>query len=114
MTRLSITQKLIVAFGVIFALIAFFGLFINFYFQSISSERSNLGDWLKSTRIVNDITIGVLKKDIAQVDRGFDEYQKILNESDYDTEQERQRDQEMLNSEKKLCLHAYNEWKFDL
>ena len=76
MTRLSITQKLIVAFGVIFALIAFFGLFINFYFQSISSDRSNLGDWLKST--------------------------KVVNESDYETEQERQRDQEMLNSEKKL------------
>ena len=102
MNRLSITQKLIGAFGVVFTLIAFFGLFINFYFQSISSERSNLGDWLDSTKVVNNIMLGVFKKDINQVDRGFEEYQKILNESDYDNEQERQRDQEMLNSEKKL------------
>ena len=102
MNRLSITQKLIGAFGIVFALIAFFGLFINFYFQSISSERSNLKDWFDSSVVVTNITTSLLKKDFSAVDSGFTQYQQILNESDYETEQERQRDQQMLDSELKL------------
>ena len=108
MTRLSITQKLIGAFGVVFVLVSSFGLFINFYFQSISSERTNLKDWLASATTVTDITLGVFKKDIVQVDKGFAEYQRILSNSEYDDENERQRDQEMLNNEIRLWQEFKN------
>ncbi len=123
MTGLSLTKKLIGAFGLVFTVFSLFGLFINFYFQSISNERSNLKDWLASNITVSKITRGIaetqrqvhirvekmntqakseLDRNIQNVDSAFAEYQQNLNNSFYDDESERQRDQNMLNDEMKL------------
>ena len=127
MAGLSITKKLIGAFGLVFAFISFFGLFILYSFNGLSSERSNVRDWLDSNFTVSKIAstiddvqrvvhmrvakIGVatgtsLKSDqermVAEIDDAFVNYQKVIDNGDYDDESERQRDQEMLNNEIKL------------
>ena len=134
MTGLSLTKKLIGAFGIVFAAFSCFGLFINFYFQSISSERSNLRDWLDSNKAVSKITKDVaevqrvlsfrvtligttntnnLKSEqdnlIQNIDKSFAEYQDALNNSDYDTEEERQRDLAMINNEIQLWQNYKNQ-----
>ena len=61
---LSITKKLIGAFGLVFAFIAFFGLFILYSFNGLSSERSNVRDWLDS-----NFTVSKIARDIDDVQR---------------------------------------------
>ena len=127
MTGLSITKKLIGAFGLVFVFIAFFGLFILYSFNGLSSERSNVRDWLDSNFTVSQIArsidyvqrivhmrvarIGAAEgtslqteqgKIITEIDAAFANYQQVINNGDYDDEAEKQRDQEMLNNEIKL------------
>ena len=134
MGGLSLTKKLIGAFGVVFALFSFLGLFILFYFNNISSERSNLKDWFDSSMTVTQITKDVsetqrllntrilkigasdaakwkseLENKIKDIDDGFSKYQTTLNNSVYEDESERQRDQEMLNNELRLWQNYKNE-----
>lgn len=133
MNKLSITQKLIGAFGAVFVLVASFGLFINFSFSSLSGERSNVRDWLDSNVTVSTLdrgisdtqhavyarvtTLGVVndsrwkseqEKNIAAVDSNFERYRKVIDDGDYDTEAERQRDIAMVENELALWA-AYKE-----
>ena len=126
MTGLSITKKLIGAFGLVFAFISFFGLFILYSFNGLSSERANVRDWLDSSLTVSQIAgtvddvqrivhmrvarIGTAdgtslqleqQKITADIDTAFKQYQQVIDKGDYDDEAERQRDQEMLNAEVK-------------
>ena len=127
MKNLSITQKLIGSFGGIFIFIATFGLFIWYSFANMSSERSNVGDWMASSVSVTNISksasdlqmainlriIAVGKPDasrwkteqenlIKKVDSQFEQYKTALNNSVYDTEEERQRDLEIFDNDFKL------------
>ena len=127
MTGLSITKKLIGAFGLVFVFIAFFGLFILYSFNGLSSERSNVRDWLDSNFTVSKISrnidyvqrivhmrvarIGAAEgtslqteqgKIITEIDAAFANYQQVINNGVYDDEAEKQRDQEMLNNEMRL------------
>lgn len=133
MNRLSITQKLIGAFGAVFILVAGFGLFINYSFSGLSSERSNVRDWLDSNVTVSTIDRGITdtqhavyarvttiglsgsviwksaqEKHIATVDRNFTQYRKVIDDGDYETEAERQRDIAMIENELALWT-AYKE-----
>ena len=127
MKNLSITQKLIGSFGGIFIFIATFGLFIWYSFANMSSERSNVGDWMASSVSVTNISksasdlqmainlrvIAVGKPDasrwkteqenlIKKIDSQFEQYKTALNNSVYDTEEERQRDLEIFDNDFKL------------
>ena len=127
MAGLSITKKLTGAFGVVFACISMFGLFILYSFNSLSSERSNVRDWLDSNVTVTQISkhldniqrpvhtrilmIGIedttalkseQEENIKKVDGLFSKYQEVLSKSDYDDESEKQKDQEILNNEIQL------------
>lgn len=124
MSKLSVTQKLIGAFGTLFVTIALFGLFILYYFNSLSSESSNVRDWLNSNFTVTEIsaniadcqrnayflinTIGTpknsewrtkLEKNLQDIDAGFEHYQQVLDSGEYDTEEERQEDLKILQDE---------------
>ena len=127
MSGFSITKKLIVAFGLIFAFVAAFGLFILFSFNDLSGERSNVRDWLDSDVAVSKINVNIneiqrtlyfrvltfgsgqestLKsrqaEKITAVDELFATYQQVLNNSIYETEDEKIHDQQMIDEEKKL------------
>ena len=135
MSGLSITKKLIGAFGLVFVFIALFGLFILYSFNGLSSERSNVRDWLDSslevTKISGDIddvqrfvhmriakistqeesNLRAKQNQVtADIDSAFEKYQQVINKSDYDDESERQRDQEMLNNE----IKAWQNYKAQL
>ncbi len=124
MSKLSITQKLIGSFGTVFVMISLFGLFILYYFNNLSGERSNVRDWLDSNFTVTDLSKNIsdcqrnayfvittqgmsnysawrskLNQNIQDVDAGFEKYKQVLNKSDYDDESERQSDLETLNGE---------------
>lgn len=127
MNRFSITQKLIFAFGSVFVAFSLFGLFIWYSFDSLSSERTNTRDWLKSAVVVAELNQNLSEvhhaahmrvmthgaadtsrwkseqeKSIGNIDRRFQEYQTALNESTYDEEAERQHDQQVIDNEVKL------------
>ena len=127
MSGFSITKKLVVAFGMIFAFIAAFGLFILFSFNNLSEDRSNIRDWVNSNAAVSKITVNVneiqrtlyfrvltfgsaqestLKSQQAEkiktVDEFFASYQQVLNNSIYDSQEEKVHDQQMIDDEKKL------------
>ena len=126
MNRLSITQKLTFSFGSVFIAFALFGLFIWYSFADLSSERSNVRDWLMS-----DVTVAEINQNLAEVhhavhmrvmttdanssrwkaeqdkssgniDRHFGNYQTALNNSVYDDDAERRHDQEILDNELRL------------
>ncbi len=124
MSKLSITQKLIGAFGTLFVMISLFGLFILYYFNDLSSENNNVRDWLNSNFSVNSIaqnvaecqrniyfTINTLgtadnskwqaefKKNISDIDAGFETYRKAIENGDYDDPAELQGDLDILNNE---------------
>ena len=127
MSNFSITKKLVMAFGLIFAFIAAFGLFILFSFNNISNERVNLRDWLDSDVTVSKISVNVQEvqrtlyfrvltfgssqeqslkakqtEKVAEVDKLFETYQQVLNKSTYDDDAEKIHDQQMIDEEKKL------------
>ncbi len=124
MSKLSITQKLIGAFGTLFVMISLFGLFILYYFNDLSSENNNVRDWLNSNFSVNGIaqnvaecqrniyfTINTLgtadnskwhaefNKNISDIDAGFETYRKAIENGDYDDPAELQGDLDILNNE---------------
>ena len=124
MSKLSITQKLIGAFGTIFVMIFLSALFIFYSFSSVSGERSNVRDWLASNFTVAGITknvsetqrhiyftlnvigtseattwINELNKNVGEIDAGFDKYTEVINNSIYDDEEEKQGDLKTLNDE---------------
>ena len=124
MSKLSVTQKLIGAFGTIFVLVSMTGLFILYYFENLSSERSNVRDWMDSNITVSEIaknvsdshrnifyvldTLGTsesnasraaLSQNLKSIDEGFQQYQQVINNSVYDDESERDGDIQTLNNE---------------
>ena len=124
MSKLSITQKLIGAFGTVFVMISFFGLFILYYFNNLSGESTNVRDWLDSNFTVTDLSKNIsdcqrnayfiittqgtsdnstwrskLQNNIQEIDAGFEKYKQVLNNSEYDDENERQSDLKTLNDE---------------
>ncbi len=124
MSKLSVTQKLIGAFGTVFVMISLFGLFILYYFNSLSGESANVRDWLNSNFTVTEISGNIsdcqrnayflintagtdqnstwrakLDKNLQDIDAGFENYKKVLEASDYDDEEERQGDLKILNDE---------------
>ena len=126
MNRFSIIQKLIFAFGSVFIAFALFGLFIWYSFADMSSERSNVRDWLMSDVTVTEINQNLAEvhhavhmrvmtgnanssrwkaeqdKSLGNVDRHFSEYQAAINNGSYDDETEKRRDQEQLDNELRL------------
>ena len=127
MSNLSITKKLIVAFGMIFAFVSAFGLFILFSFNSLSDERANVRDWLDSDVAVSKINVTVAEiqrtlyfrvltfgssqeqslkskqsEKIKEVDELFATYQQVLNNAVYETAEEKNHDQQVIDEEKKL------------
>ena len=124
MSKLSITQKLIGAFGTLFVMISLFGLFILYYFNDLSSENNNVRDWLNSNFSVNGIaqnvaacqrniyftinTLGTAEnskwhaefnKNISDIDAGFETYRSAIENGDYDDPAEKQGDLDILNNE---------------
>ncbi len=125
MSRFSITQKLFFAFGSVFVVISLFGLFINFSFNNLSSERSNVRDWMSTSVTVANINQNLAEvhhslhmrvmsptdvqrwktnqdNSIANIERSFNEYQAELNAAVYDIEAEKQHDQQMIDNELRL------------
>lgn len=135
MNKISITKKLIGAFGGIFILVALSGLFILYSFDSMSSERSNVRDWLDSNVTVGDIsrgiadvqravyvrvtTMGVVsdstwkaaqERSIAGVDANFVRYKEVIDNGDYDDPAEEAADKAMVDNEYAL----WNAYKAEL
>lgn len=127
MNHLSIAKKLTLAFGILFLLFAGFGFFAVRSAENIGKEVRNIGDWMESRdRVANisetasglhralmyRITVDdpaaqqewakAEKERIATVNEAFAEYEKTLNETEYDTEEEKENDFKILNAEKKL------------
>ncbi len=127
MKGLTLTKKLIGSFGIVFVLVAGFGLFINFSFMSLSGDRSNVRDWLDSSTTVNAISknisdtqravyftiatmgtpnhstwIAERDKTIKSTDENFQTYQQVINNGVYETEAELQHDQAMIDNELRL------------
>ena len=127
MNHLSIAKKLTLAFGILFLLFAGFGFFAVRSAENIGKEVRNIGDWMESRdRVANisetasglhralmyRITVDdpeaqkewekAEKERIATVNEAFAEYEKTLNETEYDTEEEKESDFKILNAEKKL------------
>ena len=124
MSKLSVTQKLIGAFGTVFAMISLSGLFILYSFNQLGDENINVRDWLDSNFTVTDISKNIsecqrnlyfsiaslgtpdnanwnskYKQNLSNVDAGFEKYKKVLEESVYDDEEEKQGDLKILNDE---------------
>lgn len=127
MSNLSITKKLVAAFGLIFVFISAFGLYILFSFNNLSEERSNVREWLEADVAVSKINVNLneiqrtlyfrvltfggsqesnLKsrqaEKIKTVDELFSTYQLVLDKTIYNTEDEKTHDQQMIDEEKKL------------
>ncbi len=127
MNKLSITQKLAVAFGILFLLFAAFGVFAVRSAQHIGDEVRNISDWMESrdrVAIISETTAGLhralmyrimltdpaaqkewadaMKTRMTTVDEAFAAYEKTLNESEYDSAEEKENDFKTLNAEKKL------------
>ena len=131
MSDMSITKKLILAFGLVFVMFAGFGAFVIYSFGNVGSENENIDDWIKSHTVVSDVTDKVndvqrailmriltngtqdvghwqstISQRIGEVDNAFMRYEKNLKSFTYDTEEERQHDFQLL--EKELGLwHNY-------
>ena len=126
MNRLSISKKLALAFGVLFLLFAGFGYFAVRSAENIGKEVRNIGDWMESrdrVAVISETAAGLHralmyritvedpavrqewakseKERIATVNEAFAEYEKTLNETEYDTEEEKESDFKILNAEKK-------------
>ena len=123
MNRFSIAQKLIFAFGGVFIAFSLFGLFIWYSFANLSSEGSNVRDWVSSSvmvaginqnlaevqhalhmRVMSDAPRWKTNQDnsINGIDAAFSEYQKTLDNSIYEDDAERRHDQGVLDNELKL------------
>ena len=121
---MTITRKLIAAFGILFVFISLFGLFILFAFENLSNERSNVRDWLDSNVTVSKIdkNINLIQRQIylniinkqqippntSEADKLFETYQKVIDNGWYDDENERRADQAMLDNEKILWQEYKN------
>ena len=127
MNQLSISKKLALAFGILFLLFAGFGYFAVRSAENIGKEVRNIGDWMESrdrVAMISETASGLHralmyritvddpdaqeewktaeKERIALVNEAFAEYEKTLNETEYDTEEEKAADFKLLNAEKKL------------
>ena len=127
MNQLSIAKKLALAFGILFLLFAGFGYFAVRSAENIGKEVRNIGDWMESrdrVAVISETAAGLHRammyrisvddpaaqqewakaeqERIATVNEAFAEYEKTLNESDYDDPAEKESDFKTLNEEKKL------------
>ena len=127
MNQLSIAKKLTLAFGVLFLLFAGFGFFAVRSAENIGKEVRNIGDWMESrdrVAVISETAAGLHralmyriavsdpatqqawakseKERIDTVNEAFAEYEKTLNESEYDDPAEKESDFKTLNEEKKL------------
>ena len=131
MSDMSITKKLISAFGVVFVMFAGFGAFVIYYFGSVGNENENIDEWIKSHTVVSDVTDKVddvqrailmriltngtqdvghwqstISQRIGEVDNAFMHYEKNLKSFHYDSEAELQSDMKMYERELELW-HKY-------
>ena len=127
MNQLSIAKKLALAFGILFLLFAGFGYFAVRSAENIGKEVRNIGDWMESrdrVAVISETAAGLhralmyritvedpaarekwakAEQDrIATVNEAFAEYEKTLNESEYDDPAEKESDFKTLNEEKGL------------
>ncbi len=127
MHQLSISKKLALAFGVLFLLFAGFGYFAVRSAENIGKEVRNIGDWMESrdrVATISETAAGLHRalmyritvedsamrqewakaeqERIGTVDEAFAEYEKTLNETEYDTPEEKESDFKILNTERKL------------
>ena len=131
MSDMSITKKLISAFGVVFVMFAGFGAFVIYSFGSVGNENENIDEWIKSHTVVSDVTDKVddvqrailmriltngtqdvghwqstISQRIGEVDNAFMHYEKNLKSFHYDSEAELQSDMKMYERELELW-HKY-------
>lgn len=117
---MTVTKKLVGAFGLVFVFIALFGVYILYAFQDLTEERLNVRDWLGAEAAVSKIDKSInriqrllymdavnqtqsdIQQEISAVDKLFADYQAVLDNSVYDDEAERQADQAMIDNEKIL------------
>ncbi|MBR1759598.1 MAG: methyl-accepting chemotaxis protein [Schwartzia sp.] len=127
MKQLSIAKKLALAFGILFLLFAGFGYFAVRSAENIGKEVRNIGDWMESrdrVAVISETAAGLHRammyritvddpaarekwaqaeqERISTVNEAFAEYEKTLNESEYDDPAEKESDFKTLNEEKKL------------
>ncbi len=127
MNQLSISKKLALAFGILFLLFTGFGFFAVRSAENIGREVRNIGDWMESrdrVAVISETAAGLHralmyritvedpaarqewakaeKERIATVNEAFAEYEKTLNESEYDDPAEKESDFKILNTEKAL------------
>ncbi len=127
MNHLSVTKKLTLAFGVLLLLFAAFGVFAVRSAQHIGAEVRNISDWMESrdrVAVISETSAGLhralmyriiltdpaaqkewadaVKQRTATVNESFDAYEKTLNETEYETAEEKEKDFQTLNAEKKL------------
>ena len=125
MVGFSITKKLVISFTVLFILFAGFGAFNYYSVSNMNNESINVNDWTESQIAVSNISEnleGTHRAAIMRVlmantpeavrwrdkqieytkktDEAFEAYQEVLNQTEYDDEQERQSDQAQLDAEK--------------
>ena len=109
MNQLSISKKLALAFGILFLMFAGFGYFAVRSAENIGKEVRNIGDWMESrdrVAVISEAAAGLHRavmyritvdapeakqqwakteqERIATADDAFAEYEKTLNESEYD------------------------------
>ena len=136
MHQLSISKKLALAFGVLFLLFAGFGYFAVRSADNIGKEVRNIGDWMESrdrVATISETAAGLHRalmyritvedpamqqewakaeqERIGTVDKAFAEYEKTLNETEYDTPEEKESDFKILNTEKNLWENYRTEVK---
>ena len=127
MNQLSIAKKLALAFGVLFLLFAGFGYFAVRSAENIGKEVRNIGDWMESrdrVAVISETAAGLHRalmyrislsdpaaqqtwakaeqERVATVDGAFAAYEKTLNETEYDTPEEKEGDFKILRQEKAL------------
>lgn len=133
MNGLTVAKKILLSFAVLIIFFAGFGFYANKTGHELNTQTSNLNDWTsglaigsnladaaneafsqgsarfmglpeeRQSEITSDLTAAY-----AQVDAVFAEYEKMLAETEYASEEERKTDLDIINNEKALWK-AYRE-----
>ena len=128
MNNLSLTQKLMVGFGVLLIIIIGFGFYSHNAANKQNAAAQNMEDWMATALLVQEISndmddvqrlvnlsagatagskeLAAIQADLSiskgKVEEGFKTYEKSIHETVYDTEEERQADLALVKEEVEL------------
>ncbi|ORT99354.1 methyl-accepting chemotaxis sensory transducer [Anaerovibrio sp. JC8] len=127
MRNLSLTQKLMVVFGILLIIIVSLGLYSYNSAKKQNNEAQNVADWMSTALLVSNMSnhmekahgyVGLISSadnanEVSALRSGFDnardevnedlkEYEALIMNSEYDTEEERQGDLDTVREEKEL------------